>query len=140
MSGTFRVRERFAKFRTCSSSPCNSNIFCSNRKPKSFRAGVLQPSEVSTFSSRVALSFMILLVSSILAFPLLLGSFGGEGSGGPLDLVWYVDDASMHEPTLGDGNKQIKKERKEKANKSVRSIKRLFAVFKHILQNYKFAS
>jgi len=86
MSGTFRVRERFAKFQTCSSSPCSSNIFYSRRRTNSFCAGVFRPSEVSTFS---ALSFLILLKSSIFPFPLLLplGSLGGGGGGGPLDLV-----------------------------------------------------
>jgi len=84
ISGTFKVRDRFAKLRTCSSSPYNSSIFCSNLKTKSFGAGVLQPSEVSAFST---FSFRIPLKSSILAFPLLFVLLEGGGGGGPLDLV-----------------------------------------------------
>jgi len=82
MSGIFRVSDKFAKLRTCSSSPFNSNIICSNLKTRSFGAGVLRPSEVSTFS---IFSFWISLKSSIFTFPLPFVLLGG-GGGGPLDL------------------------------------------------------
>lgn len=114
ISGTFRLRDMFAKLRNCSSSPCSSSIFCSNRKTKSFGAGVLRLSEVSAFSFRIPLK------SSILAFFLLFVLLGGGGGGGPLDLVRYANDASMCEPTLGDGNKE-----KQMVNKSVRVLKYL---------------
>jgi len=105
------VRERFAKFRTCSSSPCSSNIFCYRRRTNSFYAGVFRPSEVSTFS---ALSFLIPLKSSNFSFPLLLplGSLGVGGGEGPLDQYDMRMMPVCTNQHLGMG----KNKRKEKQN------------------------
>jgi len=118
MLRTFRVREGFARFRTYSSSPCNSKIFRSKRKTYSFCPGERLPSKVSTFSTMVTLSFWLPLRSSIFPLPLLFESLGGGGSGGPLDMVWYADEARMHGPTFGNGINQKKQVKGNQVSKT----------------------
>jgi len=86
----------FSKLQTCSSSPCNSSIFCSSLKTRSFGARVLRPSKVSAF---LTFSFQIPLKLSIFAFHLPFVLLGGGRGGGPLDLVWYANEVSMISPT-----------------------------------------
>lgn len=76
-------------------------------------------SEVSTFSAMAALHFWLSPRSSIFPFPfpLLFGSIGGRGGGGPLDFVWYANYAIMHQQTFGNGS--IKK-KKQQVTKSVK--------------------
>jgi len=66
----------------------------------------------------VALSFRLPLRSSIFPLPLPFGSLCGGGSGGPLDMVWYADEARMHRPTFGNGTNQKKKAKGNQVSKT----------------------